>query len=118
MSFFPKKIESSLDKITYIETCWNAGAGKIGQIRGIASDLAMGGLILKVFNVERYWLLVLAGVVYVSIVFIFGVFLEKKKIVYRQGDVTNKLTNPQLYRIEDKVDGIYGKVMNRLKHYD
>mgnify|MGYP001609113036 CR=1 FL=1 len=111
MSFFPPDIQSKTDKITYLETCWNAGAGKVGQIRGIVGELMLGGLVLDRMGVERIGpLIVLIGVIYILGVFLFGVRMEKSKFLYRQQDVINRKTNPPSVRIEKNTERILEKL--------
>ena len=105
MSFFPEDIKSKVDKITYLETCWNAGAGKVGQIRGIIGELMLGGLVLDRLGVERVLpLIIFIGIVYIVGVFAFGFIMQRTGFLYRQGYVVNRLVNPQLNRIEKRLD--------------
>ena len=112
MSFYPEYIKSNTDKIAFHEFIWNTGSGKIGSIKGVIYDLGWGTLLVKVLGLERYWLLVpVFAVSYMIFVYGFGYFLHRSHYVYRQGDVNNRLQNPQLLRTEEKV----GQILEKLK---
>ena len=104
MTFFPNPIQGKNDKIAFVELIWNTGAGKIGSIKGLIMDLAWGSIIIKLFGLERFWFLVpIFSFLYVIGVFLFGFFLYRTNYVFRQGDVNNRLMNPQILRIEEEI---------------
>ena len=108
MSLFPPelKIESRMDKYLFFEAMWNTGAGMIGQLRGLIGDFLMGGIALKVFGIERFWWLIpIFGFGYIVLVFVLGFFMQRKNILTRRGGLMNRIGNPQLIEILDKMNG-------------
>ena len=113
--FYPSRIQSKTDKIVFHEYIWNTGAGKIGSIKGLLYDLGWGTLIVKALHLEKYWFLVpIFAVGYMIFVYLFGYFLHRVKYVYRQGDVNNRMMNPQLLRTDKNVESILSKIEERL----
>lgn len=97
--------KSKMDKFIFFENSWNTGAGTVGQVKNLISDFLFAGVILKIFNITQYWwLLPIFGITYVIGVIALGLFLIKKNIVGRRGSWANRLANPQLMRILEKVE--------------
>ena len=106
MDIFPSelKIESRMDKYLFLEAMWNTGAGMVGQIKNLISDFLVGGIVLKIFGITQYWwLLPIIGFVYLISVFILGFFMQRKNIIVRRGGLMNRISNPQLMEILDKM---------------
>lgn len=110
--FYPEHLEGTMDKIAFHEYIWNTGAGKFGSVMGVVNNLGWGTMILAVFNLNQFFYLVpIAVLAYPLAVYAFGYFLHRIKYIYRQGDVNNRLMNPQLVRTEEKV----GQLLEKMK---
>ena len=113
MKLFPKELglEGKLYKLVFLEVIWNTGNGAVGLIKSLAGDFLLVVTVLKVFGLERYWwLVIMGGVAYVVGVFFLGLFLFRKNIIARRGNVGNKIGNPQLLNIERGVERIERKL--------
>lgn len=114
--FYPDHIQGLSDKISFHEYIWNIGAGKFGSVMGVINNLGWGTIILATFHLDKFlWLVPIAVVAYPLGVYSLGYFLHKIGYIYRQGDVNNRLTNPQLVRTERKVESILSKIEEKLK---
>ena len=113
VKLFPKELglEGKLYKLVFLEVIWNTGNGAVGLIKSLAGDFLLVVTVLKVFGLERYWwLVIMGGVAYVVGVFFLGLFLFRKNIIARRGNVGNKIGNPQLLNIERGVERIERKL--------
>ena len=102
--FYPEHINGTFEKIAFHEYIWNTGAGKFGSLMGVVNNLGWGTMLLAVFRLDKFFYLVpIAVISYPVMVYVLGYVLHHIKYIYRQGDVMNRLTNPQIVRIEKQV---------------
>lgn len=113
MPLFPPelKLRGKLDRFVFIEAIFNTGAGAVGQIQGLAGNLILLATALKVFGqAQLWWVVLLVGLAYLVGVFGLGLFLFRKNIIMRRGNLTNKISNPQLLGVEETLRRIEQKV--------
>ena len=114
-NFYPEHIKGVSDKIAFHEYIWNIGAGKIGSIMGVINNIGWGTMLLAVFHLDKFfWLVPIAVIAYPVIIYSVGYLLHVIKYIYRQGDVNNRLMNPQLVRTEKKVEQVLEKIIEKL----
>lgn len=109
MSFFPPELhlEGKMYKAVFVEAIWNIGAGAVGQAKGFIGDLLLVAASLKIFGWERFWFIVpISGALYCIGVFLFGLFLYRKNVVMRRGNIVNCMGNPQVMDIIERLERI------------
>lgn len=103
MTFFPADLglKGKMDKFVFIEAIMNTGFGVTGQVRGLVGDGILIAASLKIFGWEQYWWILPIGIfLYLTTIFWIGTFLYRKNIIMRRGNLNNKISNPQLIKVE------------------
>ncbi len=102
IKFYPDHIISTMDKVAFHEYIFSVGTGKLGSLVGLVNKVGWGTIILAALHLDKFiFLLPLAMITFPIGAYLFGYFLHYIKYIYRQGDVNNRLTNPQLIRTEN-----------------
>lgn len=114
MKFFPNDIVGKMDKMLFVQYVWGVSGGKIGMVKDIITDLFMGVVIVNYFGFQEYsYLVYVFAVIYVFCRMLFGLFLIKKNIMMREGGLNNRMANPQLIAMENRVLDMWKKIMFR-----
>lgn len=91
-----KKIINQLaNKYIYLKFCWGRTNSHIGIPLEVVEKIALFSIWLKVFGVDKYWMLGLFITIFAIFMFTFGHFDLKWKIMEREMELANK-HNPEI----------------------
>ncbi|MEK6879208.1 MAG: hypothetical protein AABY22_06340 [Nanoarchaeota archaeon] len=97
-----EKLWKIVDKLIYLKMAWNQGYGNLSLFINIAQFSITGGIFIKVFEIENYFLVGLLGIGAVCFIIFLGHVVLSRGVIQREMTLQNKY-NPQITKILEEV---------------